>query len=95
MSRLVPAHRTSSAPRLALLAVGTALALTACAPNNRVVTTDDSFDVRKSHPIVLAEGDRSIDIFVDRHERAHFIEDAEKLTVRGLQTRSYGAHSAA
>lgn len=37
----------------------------------------------------------SIDIFVDRHERAHFIEDAEKLTVRGLQTRSYGAHSAA
>lgn len=64
MTRPVPALSTSSTPRLALLVVGTALALAACAPNDRMVATTESFDVRKTHPIVLAEGDRSIDIFV-------------------------------
>jgi pilus assembly protein CpaD len=51
------------AASLGLLAGGL-LATAACAPNNRVVLDPVTTDVRDMHPIVLARGDRSIDVFV-------------------------------
>jgi pilus assembly protein CpaD len=64
MSFSRPRPWTLATPRLALLALTAALATSACAPNDRLVVGRDSIDVRDRHPIVLAEGDRTIDVFV-------------------------------
>jgi pilus assembly protein CpaD len=46
------------------LALLTMLSAQACAPNNRPVIDSELGDYRQMHPIVLARGDRTIDIFV-------------------------------
>jgi pilus assembly protein CpaD len=64
---MTDANRTRTQRRVWLTAglpVAAALLLAACAPTNRLVLDPQTEDYRQNHPIVLAEGDRSIDVFV-------------------------------
>jgi pilus assembly protein CpaD len=59
----ITTHRTTQAAGMTL-ALLTLLSTQACAPNNRPVIDSEVSDYRTMHPIVLARGDRTIDIFV-------------------------------
>jgi pilus assembly protein CpaD len=57
-------QRTSGRGKFFLVVAGAAcLALSACANNNRVVTSNKVVDYHDVHPITLIEGERTIDIF--------------------------------
>jgi pilus assembly protein CpaD len=56
------ARVSRSAPIIAALAA--ALALSACNTTKRVVAANDPQDYRKVHPIVLVEGQRTLDVFI-------------------------------
>lgn len=64
--RSLPKNRAVlSASRAAAFAALTALTtLTACMSDRRVVENPVDFDYRKNHPIVLSQGNRTIDVFV-------------------------------
>jgi len=59
----ITTHRPIRAAGMTL-ALLTLLSSQACAPSNRPVIDSEISDYRQMHPIVLARGDRSIDIFV-------------------------------
>jgi pilus assembly protein CpaD len=58
-----PSKTLSRTASLGVVALGL-LATAACAPNDRVVLDPAVTDIRQAHPIVLARGERSIDVFV-------------------------------
>jgi pilus assembly protein CpaD len=57
--------RAGRPPRAGILAVlAAALSLTGCMSDNRIVQNPVDIDYKKTHPIVLTEGNRTIDVFV-------------------------------